>query len=210
MSVPILLALSDISIIAISAISAAFCVSPDKLCNNEAEKLVACFIYSFADNPEVMYALFAFAITVSEASLNNVSTPPICCSNSPRALTLAVTTATRPVVIAVNETAIPLHAVRATSPAFFNPSPILLAKEGDSFISLLRPSISFSVLFMSVCALLIWTRIFDIAFSLSSWAFVLSSTSFPKLSTIFSCFWYSLEVVPTELFNASNFDFSFS
>ena len=54
MSVPILLALSDMSTIAISAIFAASAVSPATLCNSDAEKLVTLCMYSLADNPAVL------------------------------------------------------------------------------------------------------------------------------------------------------------
>ena len=54
MEVPILLALSDMSVIARFAFSAAAAVSPPRLCNRDAEKLVTVFIYSFADIPAVL------------------------------------------------------------------------------------------------------------------------------------------------------------
>ena len=59
MSVPILFALSDISVIAKFALSAAALVSPPRDCKRDAEKLVTVSIYSFADRPAVLYALFA-------------------------------------------------------------------------------------------------------------------------------------------------------
>ena len=45
MDVPILFALSDISVMAMSAILADLAVSPSKLCNKDAEKLVTVSIY---------------------------------------------------------------------------------------------------------------------------------------------------------------------
>ena len=83
MLVPILFALSDISIIAMSAYSAAFAVSPPSDCKRLALKLVTCCMYSFADIPAVVYALFALSITVCADSLKSVSTPPIDCCNAP-------------------------------------------------------------------------------------------------------------------------------
>ena len=59
LDVPILFALSDISVIALSATSADFAVSPFKLCNNDAENEVTVSIYSFAESPAVLYALLA-------------------------------------------------------------------------------------------------------------------------------------------------------
>lgn len=56
-SVPILLALSDISVIAISAYFAAFSVSPPRDWIRLAEKPVTVSMYSLAEMPAVLYAL---------------------------------------------------------------------------------------------------------------------------------------------------------
>ena len=80
---PILFTLSDISVMAISAICAACSVSPPRLCSREAEKLVTVVMYSLADNPAVLYAFAAYSMTTAELSLNSVSTPPTSCSYSP-------------------------------------------------------------------------------------------------------------------------------
>ena len=80
MSVPILLALSDMSRIAISATSAALSVSPFSDFISAAEKLVTVSMYSFADIPEVMKALCAYSWTFIDESLKRVSTPPTSCS----------------------------------------------------------------------------------------------------------------------------------
>ena len=80
MSVPILFALSDISVSARFAFSAAALVSPSRDCSRDAEKLVTVSMYSFADSPAVLYALFAYSITLSWLSLKSVSTPPTSCS----------------------------------------------------------------------------------------------------------------------------------
>ena len=53
-SVPILLALSDISVMAWSAFSAAAFVSPPKDCSRDAEKLVTVSMYSLALSPAVL------------------------------------------------------------------------------------------------------------------------------------------------------------
>ena len=79
MSVPILLALSDMSTMAISPSSAAFAVSPPSELISEAEKLVTCSIYWLALMPAVRYASAACFCTVLDASLNSVSTPPTAC-----------------------------------------------------------------------------------------------------------------------------------
>ena len=54
MLVPILLALSLMSVIAISAYFAADSVSPPRDCNKDAEKLVTVLMYSLADSPAVL------------------------------------------------------------------------------------------------------------------------------------------------------------
>ena len=54
MSVPILFALSLMSRMAMSATSAAFCVSPPRDWMSDAEKEVTCSMYRFADTPAVM------------------------------------------------------------------------------------------------------------------------------------------------------------
>ena len=77
---PILFALSDMSVSARFAFSAAALVSPSKDCSRDAEKLVTVSIYSFADSPAVLYALFAYSIPSSWLSLKSVSTPPTSCS----------------------------------------------------------------------------------------------------------------------------------
>ena len=59
MSVPILFALSDISVIATFAFSAAAAVSLFMLASSDAEKLVTVSMYSFAGIPAVLYASFA-------------------------------------------------------------------------------------------------------------------------------------------------------
>ena len=74
--------LSDISVIAVLAYSAAFSVSPPRDCNSDAEKLVTVSIYSFADKPAVLYASAAYFFTVSADVLKRVSTPPVNCSKS--------------------------------------------------------------------------------------------------------------------------------
>ena len=56
MSVPKVLALSDISRIALSAICAAAAVSPSRPAIKDALKLVMVFIYSLADIPAVLKA----------------------------------------------------------------------------------------------------------------------------------------------------------
>ena len=80
MLVPILLALSDISVMAISATSADFDVSFARELSRLAEKLVVSSIYSFALIPAVLYAFAAFCFTLSALSLNSVSIPPRLCS----------------------------------------------------------------------------------------------------------------------------------
>ena len=80
MSVPILLALSDMSTMAVLPSSAAFAVSPPSELISDALKLVTCVIYSLALTPAVRYASAAYFCTVPEASLNSVSTPPTACS----------------------------------------------------------------------------------------------------------------------------------
>ena len=80
MAVPILLALSAMSVMARSAYSAAASVSPARPCSRVAEKPVTVSIYWFADIPAVLYALSAYSITVSALVLNSVSTPPVSCS----------------------------------------------------------------------------------------------------------------------------------
>ena len=77
--VPILLALSDISIIAMFAISAAFPVSPPSDCNRLALNPVTDSIYALADKPDVLYASLAYPLTISALPLNNVSIPPSDC-----------------------------------------------------------------------------------------------------------------------------------
>ena len=57
--VPILLALSDISIIAVLAASAAFLVSPPTPCKSAAAKLVLVSIYLLALIPADLYASLA-------------------------------------------------------------------------------------------------------------------------------------------------------
>ena len=79
-SVPILLALSDISVIAISAYFAAFSVSPPRDWIRLAEKPVTVSMYSLAESPAVLYALAAYRWISCEESLNKVSTPPTSCS----------------------------------------------------------------------------------------------------------------------------------
>ena len=59
MSEPILLALSDISTIAVFAICAAFTVSPPSEFVSDAAKLVAVSMYSFAESPASLYAVLA-------------------------------------------------------------------------------------------------------------------------------------------------------
>ena len=54
MLVPILLALSDISVMARSAFSAAAAVSLSRLCSKDAEKLVTVSMYSLAERPAVL------------------------------------------------------------------------------------------------------------------------------------------------------------
>ena len=80
MSDPILLALSDISVIAISAYLAAFSVSPPRDWINDAENDVTVSIYSLAESPAVLYAFAAYSCTFADEPLNSVSTPPTSCS----------------------------------------------------------------------------------------------------------------------------------
>ena len=80
MSVPILLALSDMSVIAMSALSAAASVSLPRDCSSAAENDVTVSMYALADSPAVLYALAAYCCTLSDADLNSVSTPPTSCS----------------------------------------------------------------------------------------------------------------------------------
>ena len=54
MSEPKTLALSDMSCIAMSATAAAFAVSPSRELISDAEKLVTCSMYWFADMPAVL------------------------------------------------------------------------------------------------------------------------------------------------------------
>ena len=66
-----------------SAISAAFLVSPPKPDTKDAAKPVTFSMYSFADIPAVLNAFFEFLITMSAESSNNLFTPPMFCSNEP-------------------------------------------------------------------------------------------------------------------------------
>ena len=116
MSVPILLALSDMSMMAWFAYSAAASVSPPKDWIREAEKAVACCMYVFADTPAVLYAFAAYSWIVSEASLNNVSTPPTSCSYSAYWSMDAFVSAATPVAAAVRAAAPTFAAV--ASPVF--------------------------------------------------------------------------------------------
>ena len=122
MLVPILFALSDMSVMAISATSAAAFVSPERLCNNDAEKLVTFCIYSLADIPAVLYALFAFAITTSALSLNSVSTPPMFCSR-------LATESSDAFVVAAKAAVIPAAKLPTTASPPFAILPILLIPE---------------------------------------------------------------------------------
>ena len=63
MSEPILLALSDISVIAMSAYFAAFSVSPLREEIRLAENPVTVSMYSFAESPAVLYASLAYCMT---------------------------------------------------------------------------------------------------------------------------------------------------
>ena len=101
MSVPNLFALSAMSIIAISATSAALAVSPPKLLKSDAEKLVTCDIYSLADRPAVLNAASALALTTLAFSLNNVSTPPMLCSSAAPSITAPPTTAVATIVTGI-------------------------------------------------------------------------------------------------------------
>ena len=80
MSEPILFALSDISVIAMFAYSAAFSVSPPREEIRLAEKPVTVSMYSLAESPAVLYASVAYSMTFPELSLKSVSTPPTNCS----------------------------------------------------------------------------------------------------------------------------------
>ena len=163
MSVPILLALSDISVIAWSAFAAAAAVSPPSDCSRDAEKLVTVSMYSLALSPAVLNALFAYSCTCAEFSPKSVSTPPTSCSYSAYAAidclptsTTASATAFTAAAIAFAPATIASDARLAlrTSPndrAFVPPSSI-------SSPSSSTPSVvSFSsccILFRTVCALL--------------------------------------------------------
>ena len=81
-SVPILFALSDMSVMDMFAMSAAFAVSPPSPCSNDAANPVAVSMYSFADIPAVLYASDAYCFIVSALSLNRVSMPPMLCSRA--------------------------------------------------------------------------------------------------------------------------------
>lgn len=79
-SLPILLALSLISVIAMFAYSTAAAVSPPKPWRSEAENDVASSMYWLALIPAVAYALLAYAISASDDSWYRVSIPPTSCS----------------------------------------------------------------------------------------------------------------------------------
>ena len=89
------------SIIAMSATAAAVAVSPLRLFNREAEKLVTCSMYSLADNPAVLNAASAFAFTTPALSLKSVSTPPMLCSNAAPSLTAPPITAMAAIVTGI-------------------------------------------------------------------------------------------------------------
>ena len=80
MLVPILFALSLMSIIARLPSSAAWAVSPPNEEIRLAEKLVICCMYVFASTPAVRYASAAYFCTVFELFLKRVSMPPTACS----------------------------------------------------------------------------------------------------------------------------------
>ena len=86
-SEPILFALSDISVIAVFANSAAFAVSPPKEEIKLAENDVTFSMYSLADTPAVLKASLAYCLTVPAESLKSVSIPPIdCCNFAPSSI----------------------------------------------------------------------------------------------------------------------------
>ena len=89
MSVPILLALSAMSTIAVFAISAAAAVSPSIEEISAAENDVTFSMYSFADMPAVLYASDAYPLTTSAFSLNSVSIPPRLCWSFAPSFTLS-------------------------------------------------------------------------------------------------------------------------
>ncbi len=128
MSVPNLLALSDISPMAMSATVAALAVSPLKLPIREAEKLVTCSMYSLADRPAVLKAEAAFALTTLELSLKSVSTPPRLCSSLAPWLTAPMV-----MVAAARVTGITTFLPTAARPDFILESPAV------------TPSFSFTV-----------------------------------------------------------------
>ena len=113
-SVPILLALSDISVIAILVISAAVLVSPPKLFIIAALDSIATCIYSLADIPAVLYASLAYCIIVSESCLKSVSIPPTNCCCSPYAETACLTIGVIAALVAATAVLIPLTAVAPT------------------------------------------------------------------------------------------------
>ena len=80
-SVPILFALSDISVIAWFDSLAAFLVFPPKELIIAAENDVTFSMYSFPDIPAVLYASAAYFFTRPADPLNSVSTPPSDCSS---------------------------------------------------------------------------------------------------------------------------------
>ena len=82
-SVPILFALSAMSIMAVFAISAAAFVSPSMDLIKAAENDVTFCMYSLALIPAVLYAFDAYPLTTSALSLNSVSMPPRDCCNLP-------------------------------------------------------------------------------------------------------------------------------
>ena len=79
-SLPNLLELSLMSLMARSTISAAACVSPPSDWMSEADIIVACSMYEFADTPAVLYASLAYCWMVPAESLKRISTPPTICS----------------------------------------------------------------------------------------------------------------------------------
>ena len=138
-----MLALSAISLTAISAALAAASVSPPKDCKSEALNDVTCCIYSLAEIPAVVYALFALVITFCADSPNSVSIPPIDCCNAPYESDTCFTSPTPAVAIAPVPSNKPLPKVFATPPILDNFeadfSPVSL-KAFSSFSALSIPS----------------------------------------------------------------------
>ena len=165
--------MSDISVIATFAFSAAAAVSLSMLASSDAEKLVTVSMYSFADIPAVLYASFAYPITVSDDVLKRVSTPPTSCSCAAYPSIAFVVSA--PMAVAAPATAAAVAAAAALS-AVPIPLSTLVNPENFPFASSTCSPLSF-----------ISFPISSAAFS----AFSISSVVFPNSCSVFTsaAFW---------------------